>query len=276
MLQRREAARAKAPGLVPEEEVETVRTQVARLEAQVQEAVAAASETRAAAKESEAALAEARGRATIAARDADDARVRPPLAGVVQTRHVTLGQWVLAGTPVATLLDLSRLRLRFRVPEEESTALVPRNSEIAFRVAAIPGREMTADLIHVQGTADPVTRMVECLAEVRDPPADLKPGVFASVTATVRRRSAAVVLPEEAVLATEKGLVAYAVREGKVAEIPLRTGLRTADGWVEILEGVEEGTQIAVENAAILADGIAVETFPSARAKAPPAPGPAR
>jgi RND family efflux transporter MFP subunit len=282
MLARREAARAKAPGLVPEEEIATVRASVSKWQAQVDEAVAAEKEAAAGVRVLETALEEAKGRESIARRDAADARVHPPLAGVAQARHVVVGQWVRAGAPVATLVDARRLRHRFRVPEAESTALVPGRSEVTFRVASLPGKEPAADLVYVQGSADPVTRMVECLAEVREPDPALKPGFFASVTVLVKRQEAAVVVPEESVLATERGLVVYVLSGGKAKESRVRLGLRTKDGWVEVVGGLDAGASVAVENAYVLADGLAVDPFPSAKAgkpspatAPPPPPAPA-
>jgi len=275
MLARREAARARASGLVAEEEIESVRAQVAKWQAQVEEAVAAADEAKAMIRAAETAVLEAKGREAIARRDASDARVKPPLAGVVQARHVVEGQWVKAGESVATLVDARRLRLRFRVPEVESTALVPEHVSIRFRTAATLAKDNDADLLYVQGSADPVTRMVECLAEVRAPNPSLKPGFFASVTIEVRRAAAAVVVPEESVLTTERGLVVYAIPGNKAVETPVRLGLHTKDGWIEIVDGLAAGTPVAVENASVLAKGMTVEPFPSARAVPPPPAPPA-
>ena len=273
MLARREAARAKAPGLVAEEEIDSVRTQIAKWQAQIAEAAAAADEARASVRASETAVEEAKGRESIAHRDASDARVKPPLAGIVQARHVVAGQWVKAGQSIATLVDVRRLRLRFRVPEAESTKLVPSRVKVTFRTSATREKDNAADLLYVQGTADPVSRMVECLAEVRTPEPALKPGFFASVTVEVRREAAAVVVPEEAVLATERGLVVYAIPGNKAVETPVRLGLRTKDGWVEITGGLAAGTPIAIENASVLAKGMTVEPFPSSKAGAPPPAG---
>lgn len=272
-LARRESARAKAPGLVTDEEIEAARAQVARWKAQVDEAVAAAGEAEAARKQAEAVVEESRSREVVARRDAADARVVPPLAGVVQAKHVVVGQWVRAGQPVATLVDASRLRVRFRVPEAESVALVPGRVEVVFRAAALPDRETRADLLLVQGSADPVTRMVECLAQAVDPDPALKPGFFANVVVRVGRSAASVVVPDEAVLATERGLLCFVVRDGKAQARKVRLGLRTRDGWVEVLDGVAAGEALVLENASVLTDGATVETFPSARAPgAPPAP----
>ena len=122
VLARREAMRQSSPGVVPEEEVATKRAQVARLRDQLSVAVSAVSEAQAALAEAEAQAAEtaaqlstAQARERLAALVLADTIVRPSIQGTVRRRHVTLGQYVRAGEPVAEIVDRRRLRVRFRV-----------------------------------------------------------------------------------------------------------------------------------------------------------------
>ncbi len=260
-LNRREALRGRVPGAVTVEEIETSRAAVERLGASVAEAVA---------QGEEAAAAEAKARAAvdIARRDAEDAEIHPPLAGIVERRHVSEGQYVHPGDPVATLVDRSILRLRFRVSERDSVRL-EKSMAVHFRVAAFPERSFGANLVHVEGTADPVTRMVECLADVADPPAELKPGFFAQVTVDVGGSVHAVVIPDRAIRATEDGYVAFVIEGGKAHQRKLELGLRTADGHAEVLHGLAAGEQLVIEGAGALEEGTAVEIVPPEAAGEP-------
>lgn len=182
--------------------------------------------------------------------------VRPPRRGEINTRTVDSGQFVQIGTVLATLVDLQRLRLRFKVADVESLS-ADRNPSVAFRVAALGDREFTASVYHVGSVADPATRQVEILAWV-DNPGPLRPGFFAEVSLATQKRIGALVVPESAVLASERGFVVYAVEEGIARQRAVRVGLRTDDGAVEILSGLALGEQIVTEGSDRLADGIAV------------------
>ena len=59
--------------------------------------------------------------------------------------------------------------------------------------------------------ADPATRQVEVLAWVKNPGV-LKPGFFAEVTLASETRKGALVVPEGAVQASERGFVTYVGR----------------------------------------------------------------
>jgi multidrug efflux pump subunit AcrA (membrane-fusion protein) len=134
-------------------------------------------------------------------------------------------------------------------------------------VASRGAREFLATIYHVGDLADPATRQVEVMGWVKNP-GELKPGFFAEVTLASETRRGALLVPEGAVQASEKGFVTYAVEDGKARLRPIQIGLRTGTGLVEIQSGVKAGDVVVVEGSDRLTDGLAVET-----ASAGPAPG---
>jgi multidrug efflux system membrane fusion protein len=193
----------------------------------------------------------------IAQQNLQRAEVRPQVAGVINTRTVDTGQFVRAGTVLATIVDSSRLRLRFKVSEGESLrANVGGN--VTFRVGPLGPRDFTAQIYHVGRIADTTTRQVEVLAWV-DNMGELKPGFFAEVTLAGEERKSALVVPEGAIQASEQGFVTYVVEGGKARMRPIQQGLRTGSGLVEILSGLKPGETVVTEGSDRLADGIPVE-----------------
>lgn len=183
--------------------------------------------------------------------------VRPTLAGVINSRSVETGRYVKTGDVLATLVDLSRLRLRFKVSEAESLRAVEGQS-VSFRVAALGSQDFAARIYHVGKVADPSTRQVEILAWVKNPGV-LKPGFFAEVSLATESRKGAVVVPEGAIQASDKGFVVYAVEEGKARLRPVQIGLRTRSGVVEIVSGLTGGETVVVQGSDRLADGVAIQ-----------------
>jgi membrane fusion protein, multidrug efflux system len=193
----------------------------------------------------------------IALQNRRRSEVRAPRSGVINTRTVETGRWVKAGDPLATLVDTSRLRLRFKVSERESLK-IGTGQEIKFRVAALGDQAFSARIYHVGEVADPATRQVEVVAWVKNPGV-LKPGFFAEVSLATESRKQAVVVPEGAIQASEDGFVVYAVEDGKARLRRVDVGLRTKDGVVEIVSGLKGGETVVVEGSDRLADGVAVE-----------------
>jgi membrane fusion protein, multidrug efflux system len=238
--------------LVAAEELNRARQESERLEADAQAAKAARD---------------------IAAQNAARSAVRPPQAGIINTRTVETGKFVKTGDVLATLVDVSRLRLRFKVSEAESLRARAAQT-VQFHISSLGPREFLATIYHVGDLADPATRQVEVMAWVKNP-GELKPGFFAEVTLASETRRDALVVPESAVQASEKGFVAYAVEDGKARLRPIQIGLRTGTGLVEVRSGVKAGDVVVVEGSDRLTDGLPIQVAgsgSSARAGAQAAP----
>ena len=202
----------------------------------------------------------------IALQNLRRAEVRAPHGGVINTKTVETGQFVKTGNILATLVDTSRLRLRFKVSEGESLR-AQTGQTVTFKVAALGNTPFSGQIYHVGEMADPATRQVEVLAWVKNPGV-LKPGFFAEVDLASETRTNAVVVPERAVLASERGFVAFVVEGNKARVRALKLGIRTGDGGVEILSGVTAGENVVVEGSDRLADGATVQTGPPAGTRA--------
>lgn len=192
----------------------------------------------------------------IALQNVRRSEVRAPAGGVVNTKKIEKGQWVRQGDVLSTIVDISRLRLRFKVSEGESLR-AGRDQPISFKVSSLGNARFEGRIYHVGEVADPATRQVEILAWVTNPGV-LKPGFFAEVELASETHKSAVVVPEPAVQASERGFVTYVVEDGKARARKVEIGVRTGDGGVEILGGLKPGETVVVEGNDRVADGVAV------------------
>ena len=192
----------------------------------------------------------------IALQNVRRSEVRAPSGGVVNTKKIEKGQWVKQGDVLSTIVDISRLRLRFKVSEGESLR-AGRDQPISFKVSSLGNARFEGRIYHVGEVADPATRQVEILAWVTNPGV-LKPGFFAEVELASETHKSAVVVPERAVQASERGFVTHVVEDGKARARKVEIGVRTGDGGVEILGGLKPGEIVVVEGNDRVADGVAV------------------
>jgi multidrug efflux system membrane fusion protein len=238
MVKRREGASEKYPGLIPGEELETYKTQ--RLTAAADRAVALEG-------------------LRVAQLNLQDAWVRAPMEGIIQTRTVETGQYVQAGTVMATLLRNDPMLLRFQVEPREAPRLRP--GMIAKFKLRETEREFEAKLTLIAGAASTETRMVDVTGEVVKQEHEywLRPGSFADVSIAIGARREAVMVPRVAVRATDHGYVTYVI-EGEVAKERVVTlGMSTTDGWVEARTGLAAGDDLVVRGAESLTPGARVK-----------------
>ncbi|KAF0240137.1 MAG: RND family efflux transporter MFP [Planctomycetota bacterium] len=187
-----------------------------------------------------------------------DCSVRPPIAGRINSKGISTGEYVKAETEVARIVDLSELRVRFAVPESEAGRLA-QGLKVTFEARAAQGTKVEAEVFWVSQMAEEKTRTVLCKARLAAPPAALKPGMSGTVSATLENRAGCLVIPAEAMLPTERGFIAYVVEGGKARERKVKPGTQTPDGKVEALEGLKEGDLVVVRGAGALRDGQDVE-----------------
>jgi membrane fusion protein (multidrug efflux system)/multidrug efflux system membrane fusion protein len=203
-----------------------------------------------------AAVSEAQAALHLAELNLRDAFVRAPLGGLIETRNVRTGQYVQAGTLVATLIRRDPLLLRFAVAEDQAQALA-RGQKARFKVRerAAP---YEAAIIHVAQAADSTTRMVAVTAKVDAAP-DLRPGSFAEIEVPITGSVEAPVIPETAVRPSERGFLAFIV-DGEVAkERVVMLGLRAGGGRVQVRSGLNAGEQLVVRGTEALRDGTKVK-----------------
>lgn len=251
VLQNRMELKKKDPGYVSDEEIATLTSQLASMRA---------------------ASAEAKSSLDLAMHDLENSQVRSLITGVIDTKAISTGTYVVPGAMIASIVDESKLKLRFKVSETESVKLasvLAGDRRVSFSVRPLPGRTFTAELIHISPQANAQTRTVECLALVENRDALLKPGFFATVRAVVAVHEKAVVVSDAAVLPTERGFVAFIVKGNKAVLRTVRPGLFVREGVVEILEGLSPGETLVVTGTAALADGTEVLVKPAPAADAP-------
>lgn len=239
---RREAANRRTDGLISTEELDVWRTRARAARADVE------------AK---------RATLAIAQRNENDALVRAPFAGTIQSRDVQTGRYVQPGTLLTTLVRRDPMLLRFAVPESDAGRLAP-GLVARFRVGH-SDVEHEARITHVAESADPATRMVAVTGEVAPVSADqVRPGAFAEVVVPVGESSGAALAPEAAIRPSERGFLAFVIAHGVARERILTLGLRTHDGLVEVREGLAPGESLVVRGAEALQDGAKVRVVPAA------------
>lgn len=193
----------------------------------------------------------------LARRDHEHSRVRSPIAGIINTKPVSRGEYVKTESVIATMLNVSTLHVRFTLPELEASRLAPKQ-EITFTIRSAPERTFKARLYYMSQKAEAATRSIECKAEILERHNAFRTGLFANIR-IVTSRQKSVLVPERGVLPTERGFVVYVIDDAYRAKSRVvKLGLRTPDG-LEIAEGLAAGETIAVDGAGTLKDGAEVE-----------------
>ena len=217
-----------------------------------------------------AAAASARAQAAEARASIGDRVITAPFGGWVSLRTISAGAVVSAGTEIATISDLSAIKLDFPVPETALAAIRPGQTIVA-RASAYPTREFRGQIATIDPVVDPNTRAVLVRARLPNPDRALKPGMLMTVDIETAPRLGLSV-PELAVIGEGDQRYVFVLGENSQAQrVPVRTGLRSG-GRIEILEGLRPGQRVITEGIVKVSDDMRVRVAGARNATPGPRP----
>lgn len=181
-----------------------------------------------------------------------------PFAGRAGLRSAAVGDYVNPGQDLVVIEDLDRVKLEFRLPELALPDL-KEGQDARVELDAYPGQRFDATLYALDSRVADDTRSIAARAQLDNPDGRLRPGMFARVTLVVERRSQALLIPEQALLARGNKAYVYAVESGKAVETEIEIGQRRP-GEVEVLKGLSAGQTIIVSGLQRIANGSPVQS----------------
>ncbi len=183
----------------------------------------------------------------------EPAPVPSTLTGVIGRIYQDTGASVNPQTPIAMVVDQSKVRVAVDVPEKY-IGKVFQGQTARIKVDAFPDRYFTGSVYRVSPVVDSHSRntVVEVLVDNAD--GRLKSGMFAEARLIVASRGAALSVPSAAVV-TEDGrdYVFVPAAGGVASRVPVRVGIRTAD-YAQI-NGVKDGADVITFGLYGLKDG---------------------
>ncbi|KGK27321.1 MULTISPECIES: efflux RND transporter periplasmic adaptor subunit [Pseudomonas putida group] len=212
--------------------------------------------------------------------------ISAPFSGTIGIRQVDVGDYLAAGTVIATLQDTSSLYVDFNVPEQALPHL-SLGQQVLVQVAAYPGQTFPASLSAINPKVEETTRNLLVRATMANPDSKLLPGMFTSLLILLPNPQPQVVVPESAITYTLYGNSVYVAtpkkdKDGKplnddkgqpqltAEQRTVQTGERR-DGVVVVSKGLQAGEQVVTAGQLKLTPGAAIRIGQDKALK--PAPG---
>src|SRR5437764_415148 len=200
-----------------------------------------------------------------------------PVSGISGRAEHSIGTLITtdaAGSLLTTVNQLSPIWVRFRLAQTDLAKLpsgrVGRASPVDMQLV-LPGGALypLKGRLNFAATAiDTRLGTQQLRAEFDNPHEELLPGQFVTVRIIAGHRDNVFLVPQAAVVQTEKTSLVYAIdAEGKAQARPVKTGDWVGADWA-IMSGLNAGDRVIVDNLLKVRPGLAVS-------EAPPAPPPA-
>jgi RND family efflux transporter MFP subunit len=221
-------------GLLPKADFDTTNSGYKVAEARYEDALEEA-------RNRQALLAQRRSELEIARQQLADAELVAPISGMIQQRNANVGQYLAAGAPVVTVVQMDPLRLKTAVPEREAR-MIRIGQPVRVTVEGAPGTH-GGRIARTSPSFDESNRTLLVETEVSNASARLRPGAFARAEIVVASGYRALLVPPSSVVAFAGVDRVFTVDSGKAVEKRVKTGRRSEAG-IEILEGVQAGDRV--------------------------------
>lgn len=179
--------------------------------------------------------------------------IKAPFDGIVGVRKLSIGALVQPGQVIATIDDISEIKLDFTVPSQYLSKLKV-GQKIAARTDAIADEVFKGRVQSIDTRIDPVSRSIFVRAIIPNPDLKLKPGLLMRVDLKEAKREALMV-PEESIVGRGRNHFVFVVGEDDLAQLNKVALGERIPGFVEIKSGIKESDLVVTRGVINLCDG---------------------
>ncbi len=170
--------------------------------------------------------------------------ITAPFDGTITEENTELGQWLDQGDQVVSMIQLEYVKVRVPVTEKHVKNLKI-GDECKVSITALGGMIRTANIIHIVPQADLQSRTFPVYIKLDNTDEAIKGGMVAETTFDVGPILAATMMLKDGIVRRAGGKFIYLVVDGKVTEVPIRTGIAHKN-LIQILGDVTPGTDAIV------------------------------
>jgi membrane fusion protein, multidrug efflux system len=189
-------------------------------------------------------------------------QIRAPFAGTITARFIDVGSLVTSGsvTTVHTLFDLAQsdpVRVLVHVPQADISSVRP-GTPAAITVDEYPNETFAGKIARDAGAFDPTSRTLLLEIDVPNPDSRLFAGMYAHARFSLPSPTAALLIPDNAILIDAKGSRVVVVDSSNKIRIKSVTLGRDFGTKTEILSGLGARDRVVQNPADDLHEGMPV------------------
>jgi membrane fusion protein, multidrug efflux system len=168
--------------------------------------------------------------------------VKAPFTGVVGLRKVSAGAFVTPNNIIATMQQLSNLRIDFTIPEVYQKYVV-KGGNVDVKVDPDSDEMQTARIIATEPQVNQSTRNITVRAQLNS--GQTSPGSFVKVYLRSNADKTSILIPANSIIPESRSKKVVVLKDGKALYITIETGARQED-YVEVTKGLNVGDSVVV------------------------------
>ncbi len=182
--------------------------------------------------------------------------LKAPFSGIIGLRNISKGSYITPTTEIAQIVNTSRLKVDFSVPEKYATK-VKANTSINVSVQG-DSILYKARIYAIEPKIEANTRTLRVRAMIDNNNHNLIPGLFVNINFPLEPLENAILIPTEALIPIQNGKKVFILESGQAKEIIVESGARTNEE-VLITKGLHIGDTVLTSGMMSLRDGSPVK-----------------
>ncbi|MDR0421228.1 MAG: efflux RND transporter periplasmic adaptor subunit [Prevotellaceae bacterium] len=202
-------------------------------------------------------LEQAKSAVRILEKNISDSKLYAPFDGIIGKRFIDIGENVIPGKAVMTVLKINSVKIKFSVSENEISN-IDEHGEAIITVAALGNRQIKGQVTEKNITANNITHTYEAKIKIENSSGELIPGMVCRVQLNSNQNNEVFVLPGNSVLVSHSGhRFVWLVKNGCATAAKVSTSEFT-DAGVIIESGLNAGDRVIVEGYQKISEGMKV------------------
>lgn len=182
--------------------------------------------------------------------------VRAPFSGVIGLKYVSPGSYITPGVRIASLQEVNPVKIDFSIPERYISR-VDVTDRINFSVQGYDST-FVGNVYAIEPRIDTQTRTLQIRATSQNDEQLLFPGAFANIVLILDEINDALMLPTISIVPELNSQKVYVIKDGKVQESRVQTGIRTSEK-VQVISGIAHGDTVLTTGLLQVRPGMDVE-----------------
>jgi len=188
---------------------------------------------------------------------AGDVNIKASFSGIINTKNIEPGSFVNPGMELFEVVNVSKLKLKVNV-DEKNIGSLKAGQTIKVLSPVLTDKEFTGKISFIAPKADASLNFPVELEIENTSSNELKAGMYGNAYFGDSQLANVLVVPRNAFVGSVSSNQIFIHKDGKAVLTKVVSG-RTFGEYVEIVSGLEKGTEVIVSGQINLTDGAAVE-----------------
>jgi RND family efflux transporter MFP subunit len=186
----------------------------------------------------------------------NDTKIKSPIKGIVTDKYINIGGMVAPGTPVATIVDISKMKVKVSI-QENDVFKVKAGDKVKIISDLFPDKKYEGKIESISEKADYSHAFPVEISMVNDPDNPLKAGMSVKIDFNFIGSKKINLIPRIALVGSIKNPQVFVV-EGKVAKLKEISAGEEYGTDIEVISGLDENAKVVVSGQNNLSDNVEV------------------